>query len=338
MFPKALVEASREMRDKLLSLEEVTIFHDTDPDGVFSAAILEDFLLKNGVRVNAFGRDREKVRFGGNVALLDLAYRYGRRPGTIFYIDHHEPDKLPENVHPLNPWLLGVENPFKWNTSLLAWLVADQNKEYEWAAAAGHWADHCVHEPTKKWIESVKERYGGDILTAAKFVGLAKYFDEVSPDEVRELVRGAASPTDIVANRKLQRLNKIIEEELRRHLEVLEAERGPVVTYIVDTPIKKLKSPLSTIISDRYPETIYVICQQKGEDLDCSLRFQEAIRYGVHLGEVAREAARLFGGSGGGHPPAAAVRIPLEHRDVFLRWIRERLESLYSKGRSAQRF
>lgn len=331
MFPGPLVKTAEDLRKKLLEEKKIRIFHDTDPDGIFSAAILEDFLEKRGLEVEACGTGREGVEFGGAVVLLDIAYKYGKQPGTIYYIDHHEPERLPlpDNVYSLNPWLLNLKNPFRWNTSLLAWLVAGQEETYEWMAAAGHWADHCINEFTKNWVGKIINKYGDSIAAAAKYVGLAKYFEDISPDSMRELVRSASSPEEIVSHPKLRNLNKIMENEIKYYLSILGSERGPVVVYIVETTIKKLKSPLSTIISDRYPDTIYVICQRDDKYLDCSLRFQNAVQHGIHLGNVAKDAARLFGGSGGGHPPAAAVKIPLLHEKEFIKWIRERLEMMY---------
>ena len=143
---------------------------------------------------------------------------------------------------------------------------------------------------------------------------------------MREAVRKANHPDDLFSLRKLRKLWEIYEEELgewlRRGEE--EARKGSIVYILVEgVKTRKLRSPLSTILSDRFPDKVFIVGQRSNGYVEYSLRCQNYEKRGVHLGEIAREAAKLFGGRGGGHPPAAGLKIPVEKEEEFRRWVRE---------------
>ena len=85
---------------------------------------------------------------------------------------------------------------------------------------------------------------------------------------------------------------------------------------------------MTTVASDEFPEKVFIVGQREGDYVDYSLRFQNYEKYGVHLGVVAKEAGERFGGRGGGHPPAAGLRIPAGKEKEFREWIKEKLGGL----------
>ncbi|NPA86570.1 MAG: DHH family phosphoesterase [Candidatus Diapherotrites archaeon] len=339
-FPEELDRAAERFRKELLKEKKVIIFHDTDPDGIVSGALLKKFLEENGVKVEAFARERHEVEFSPGEAyvladiridenILQKAKESGAR---IYYVDHHEPVGVTKNTIILNPWFvregLPVE-PYKYNTALLAWLVERMNEEDDWKVAAAHWADRAEGDHTKEWMEEMRKRY--PVEEVGKVLSLPEHFPELSLDEIREKVKAAKEPEELLRDERIERMRKIIEEEINRwkgHIEE-QLKRGSRVVYlVVESPVKKLRSILASLFTFDHPEVAFIIGQHDDGTVSYSMRMNAAGEKGVHLGEIAREAGKLFGGSGGGHPPAAGLRIPKEKEPEFREWVLKKLASL----------
>ena len=181
-------------------------------------------------------------------------------------------------------------------------------------------------------MEEMGKRYGRETIErVGNFISLAlSYPEEVSYDEMREIVRRAQKPEDIIENEKLRNLWNKYEEELNMWLEKVRelAKKNRIVYTVMEgTENKRLRGAVSTILSDEFPDNVFILGQKEGNYIEYSLRFRKNEDYDVHLGEITKEAGKLFGGRGGGHPPAAGLRIPVEKEKEFREWINKRLRS-----------
>ncbi len=343
-IPEGMERQKQRFLDKLEKEDKVILYHDIDPDGIVAGALLKKLLENMGIDTEAFGKDREEVSFeeGNTYLLADIRIdrviaEDARKTGVrLYYVDHHEPTELPRNTVHFNPWLMKDVNfpvkPYSYNTALLAWILEDLPEGEDWKVAAAHWADHAVDVHTKEWMEEMREKYGKETIErVANFISLALTFpEEVSFDEMRELVRRARKPEDILENRRLKSLWRIYEEELNEWLEkVRNLARKEKIVYIVIEGVRsrKLRGSVSTIVSDEFPDRIFIIGQREGDFIEYSLRFQNYEKYSVHLGKLAEEAGEIFGGRGGGHPPAAGLKIRREKEKEFKEWVKKKLRS-----------
>ncbi len=340
--PENISNAAKKFRDALLKEKEIIIYHDTDQDGIVAGALLQDLLERHGIKVKALAADRDAIKFEpgkvyvlADIRISDKIAKDAEEKGIrLYYIDHHEPDALPKGAIILNPHMLNNinEDPFRWNTGLLAWIVREMDESSEWKAAAAHWADHSIGRHSEEWIKHVYDKYGEDtIVEAARRMGLAEHFpDRITENDVREIVKCAQHPKEILEHPTLKELNEIfrrefdrLSKEIQEH-PLLKTEK--LVYHIIESSVYKIKSPLATVLSDGDPDKIWIIGQEENGMINYSLRCQNATKLGIHLGEIAKEAAREFGGRGGGHPPAAGLRIPKEKEPEFREWIKRKIK------------
>ena len=90
---------------------------------------------------------------------------------------------------------------------------------------------------------------------------------------------------------------------------VFDPRRRIMVIYI-NSRFRGLKSIVSTILSEKYPNWLICTMQNYEDGLHVSLRLAHAKDYGVDLGKVAHRIARELMGMGGGHPEAAGMTLP----------------------------
>ncbi len=345
LIPEGIEEHRERFLRELKKEKSVILYHDTDPDGIVAGALLEGLLERLGIEVKSRGISRYEIRFdpGRSYILSDIrldsaiASQLKENGARLYYVDHHEPDEVPERVVYFNPWLMGdVEfpvRPYAYNTALLAWILEGLSQKHEWKVAAAHFTDHAEDDHTREWMEEMRKKYGKETIErVGVFLSLAQTFpDEISYDEMREIVKRAKTPEDVLKNERLRSLWEIYQKEFKEWLErTRKATKEENVVYLVIEGVKsrKLRNAVATVASDEFPGKVFVIGQREGDYVDYSLRFQGYEKHGVHLGEVAREAGEKFGGRGGGHPPAAGLRIPVEKEEEFREWIKERLRGL----------
>lgn len=90
---------------------------------------------------------------------------------------------------------------------------------------------------------------------------------------------------------------------------------GEIASVIVESGLVKPEKP------------VLVLAQSGDSGLKISARgTRECVERGIDLGKVMSEAAKEFGGSGGGHDVAAAARIPMGMRKEFIGKVNRILE------------
>ncbi len=331
--PPSLLEELESARRVLKSTDKpIVIWADTDADGVTSAAMLERLLrdVSKDVEVRIVERDKVRPEEDAFNVILDIApeaYIPFRGEGMV--IDHHPPRFDPKGWIVVNPHHHETPVPnHKYNTSLLVYLLTGGD---ELRALIGHVGDKAEDKHTEEWVKRVMEKYGvnkDDVIRAVTAISLVDYDRSADPREIYHIVSRASHIRDIVEHPYVKPGLEGVEREIERYVEEVGKQRGPVVVVRIDSPYF-IKSPVSTVASLRNPEKVIIVGQEEDGYINYSLRHGNYEKTGVHLGEIAREAARSFGGIGGGHPPAAGLKIPKENAEAFENWVREKLHSLF---------
>ncbi len=334
---KLFSREAKALKELVNTHKRVLIIADTDVDGITSASMLSRWLEDTGKEHSVVFIDRDQLndvvkRVDRNTLPVIMDIRITKDhsiPEKTVVIDHHEPEKY-TGFH-INPWLkkdvLNVE-PYRVNTSMIVYyLTGRENDDY--LAVIGNVADKGDGPHSEGLRKKVFQKYGKEVIEQAiKNIGVLEHTDEVTPEDVHNVVKYSTSPKDIAFNNRLKQLSDKISNEIEKHLRGAGEDEDIIIYKVIESPFKKIKSPVSTILASRFPEKVVVIGQKEGNVINYSLRFSSAERYGVHMGNIAKEAASLFGGKGGGHPPAAGLKVPAEKEEAFRNWIIRRIKEL----------
>ncbi len=333
-IPSPLLSAMRAFRasldDKLYHIE-----HDTDMDGFASGVITTVALQRMGFDAYPYPVERSKtfVPEKGALFLTDLALsgepadvaREAAKEGkNVYALDHHPwTNGVEKYLHAyVNPHLIAeVPSPSQWNAGFLAYLTfRERVMDYDWLAAISVYTDRCETE----WSRFLIERFGrekvqraGDMLTA--YIATAEDIQELDWILLRE-VNGI---DDVLSREEFRAAEERFESAVAKYVEnpqkfaILWDEKKKIAVLETSESYHGINSVVSTRLSF-LPElrdwVILVLGKEEDGTVKGSLRCQEWDRRRIHLGEVASELARRFGGRGGGHPMAAGMKIPPDVR------------------------
>ena len=321
---------------------KIIIYTDTDADGHAAGANLAVALERMGKNVTLRPVDRDNVVFDdkdaayvlSDIAISDKIIEDAKRTGVrVYYVDHHPPREGWSAIvrEHLNSKVLEPEGNdwYHWNTSALVYLAfRDLLHDRSWLTAAGMHGDHADKGFSHK-IFIRAHRAANAVATALE---LAEHFPkEISDQEMGELAISARRPEDILNHPKLDPLYRRYDEEVNRFISdprkyaAIWDENKKIFVLRLESNIRKIKSPVSSILGDRYKDWVVIVCQPWEGKIDCSLRAVNWKEKNVDMGEWAREFAEQSNGRGGGHPIAAGLKFPEEHWDDFVRWVKEKI-------------
>lgn len=322
MVPVILERALRSLRGALTSEERIFIEADADADGIAAGHIIRTALEREGVGAEGEAVLREWVHPSdaplllADLALQGRALEVVKNQDTAYALDHHRwaPGAQGYLKAHVNTHLLGIENPQRWNTGLLAFIMfRDVVPELGWLAAASSYADRTygahvtgitgTHEPDK-------------IKKAGERLGALSFHPDVDVRRVFDMLEGIASLDEFLDNTRIDHIHTDVEREARRYTEspadhalVYDPGRRVMVIH-VDSRYPRIRALISTTLSDRHPDWIVCVLQRHHGRLFASLRFQNAEQAGLDMGAVARKIGKMLFGEGGGHRPAAGVSLP----------------------------
>ncbi len=316
MVPVALQRAAKQFRDALEREEHVFVEADADADGIASAVLLRAAL---GDQVDGAETVMREWVHPTDIPLLlaDLALfpntpaeRAVRGSPRAYAVDHHPWQDVRVDAA-LNPYLLGL--PQIWNTGVLVYITfQDRLRELSWLAAASAVADHT-------WGEHMEELFGPlrpEYERVAHILGSLPLHPDVDVRRIPEMLGIPTSLHEFLDNSQLLHIRSDVERELARYTEhpedialVFDPRRRIMVIYI-DSRFRGLKSVVSTILSEKYPNWLICTMQKYGNALHVSLRLAKSKDYGIDLGRIAYRIARELMGMGGGHPEAAGMTLP----------------------------
>ncbi len=338
-IPSPLLSAIRTFRASLDD-ELYHVEHDTDMDGFASGIITVAALRQLGYDAYPYAVERSKtfVPESGAVVFTDIALngepvataRDASNEGMrVYAIDHHPWDRgIEETLHAyVNPHLLpDIFEPSRWNAGLLAYLTfRDVVPHLAFLAAISIYTDRCITE----WNRSFVEQFGmedviraGEMLTA--YIATNRDLSELDYlllNEIHDLRDILERKEFIEAESKFESAVQKYVEDPKDYAQIYD-EGKKIMVIRTEEHFRGLNSVISTRISekDNYRNWIVVVygLDEDGQHIKASLRCQNWEKR-TDVGELARELAERLGGTGGGHPPAAGMRIPIDKEEEFLK-------------------
>ena len=333
------MEEGRRFLSKLPRSGRLLIVADDDADGVLSAHLFARYVHKRNPYLSILITITQRERMTDILAehpdytpvLLDLSPtpqlagyldETGRK---AFAVDHHPWNEHPHTLTGYNPHLLGVPNASKYNTGFLVYLLFrnEINKSGDlWKVAVTSFGDSC-YDYLKPYYYGLDER---TVELAAHMVG------SVSPEKLPVLFSVLEETKDIgefVGNEELLRMKREFERGLHDILSNLDkylVEGGKNYQIIVLPPERaRFKSAVATVASKRNPDVLFAVGILEDGIYNFSLRYQQARERKVHLGVFASNLGRRWGTNGGGHAPAAGLRVPEDRLDEFIAEVRKLL-------------
>jgi single-stranded DNA-specific DHH superfamily exonuclease len=339
--------------------ETVVVYHGGCGDGIAAAAIM----LKTFQKL--FG-EMPKVKFASpgvvaklnlhsnTIIFVDLAVDQEKdfllnlaKNSRILILDHHQ---LQNNMNDfgilhVNPDMFskipGVRYPGAKLTYDTCSLIADTS-DMDWIAAIGlvhdvgaeHWKPFLDSMFAKyKELGKVTYEYKGKIGKLVSIITAGQELKHGNEIALKVLLE-AERPSDILDEKvpevsELVELDKAREEEITHYVDSWEKLADidrKLKLAIYDVELKhKISSALATVLSKAHPEYLFVIMNQESPAV-LKLNFRQTLSK-VDCAQLAKESTKDFGGSGGGHKPAAGGRIHPKYKEKF----KEKLKELLKK-------
>lgn len=319
--------------------DNVIIIFNNDADGVCSCTLIQKLLERTGKKKpfiisqpmppedNLMKKIQTTVP--DKIIFLDMAVdqdaKLLKKIGSLcdmLIIDHHQVYRNlnSKNVVHTNPRI--QKKGIYQSTSYLAYKITNDvtdMKDSLWIAAVGMIADYnlddsqdVVKEIRKKYdISEGKKLYDTHLGRIADMIGAAKATKDMTMEELVWLFMEAESPDKIKDTKKgpiLLKAWKKIEDEIERiKTDVANnlQKEGDVFFYHFRSEYN-LRSPVSTMISERDKSKVIVVYSKIGSYINLSARNQGGQ---FNVGAILEKAARGLKASAGGHEAAAGAKV-----------------------------
>ncbi len=324
--------------------DEIVVIFNNDGDGICSCALLNKFLEKADKKKpyiisQPMPMDKniiQRVQTGvpDKIIFLDIAadqqQNILKKLGgicDILIIDHHQVFKnmTRDNVVHYNP-RMEQHDTYK-STSYCVYKICSKiidMSDWLWIAGVGMVSDYNLND-SKDMVKLVKEKYGleeplyetrlgriadmisstraTNVLSCEQVVGIfeSAVFDEFEKTKNAEKMKESYS----TIKHEMASLVSDADENSEKV--------GNIVFYNIKSKFN-LASALSTKISENFKKNLVVIYEKKGSRMKISSRNQAK---NINAGRAMQHAAKIVGGSGGGHEAAAGATISAEHWDKF---------------------
>lgn len=324
--------------------DEIVVIFNNDGDGICSCALLNKFLEKADKKKpyiisQPMPMDKniiQRVQTGvpDKIIFLDIAadqqQNILKKLGgicDILIIDHHQIFKnmTRDNVVHYNP-RMEQHDTYK-STSYCVYKICSKiidMSDWLWIAGVGMVSDYNLND-SKDMVKLVKEKYGleeplyetrlgriadmisstraTNVLSCEQVVGIfeSAVFDEFEKTKNAEKMKESYS----TIKHEMASLVSDADENSEKV--------GNIVFYNIKSKFN-LASALSTKISENFKKNLVVIYEKKGSRMKISSRNQAK---NINAGRAMQHAAKIVGGSGGGHEAAAGATISAEHWDKF---------------------
>ncbi len=333
--------------------EVIIIFHN-DSDGMCSAAILAKFVVKRTGKkpflisqptpVDANVIDKIKTALPTKIIITDIAIdqqaQLARKIAgfaNVLVIDHHiiTNDIKSSKITYHNP--RAAKPSVYQSASYICYKICSKITEMEdafWLACAGAIADYNLDD-SKDIIEKAMKKYkmkdvkNSPLSKAGEILMAGKAGKSASCEEMADMLKDFNGYEEFFESERTKKIRDVYEEietEIRRV--VAEAhdnikQEGDVIFYEIKARYN-IRSPVSTIISEKHRNKIVLIYEKTDKKIKVSARNQDK---NLNAGRLLEEAAKAVGGSGGGHEAAAGATIPAGKWNSF----REIVVSLANK-------
>ncbi len=234
----------------------------------------------------------------------------------ILYFDHHP---LPDKVKKKLGTMLDVYVNENASASELVYryFQKDIPKERIWLAIYGAIGDYSQHT---EFVEDRIKNWDARALyfEASAIVLGIKDRKFVSYNPKRVIVQTLANdnnPSDVPG--LIRAAKRVVNEEFDLYEMVKKyAKKSGDVGFVKDTHFFGFRGPSAIFAATVTDSRVGLAVYTRRNHIDITMRSRD---YSVPLNHLAEEAGEAVGGSGGGHPQAAGVRIPLKKFNNFLK-------------------
>ncbi|MBW6451340.1 MAG: hypothetical protein K0B02_01260 [DPANN group archaeon] len=340
--------------EKLSSKKICIVYHD-DCDGVSSAALLVKYLSKDNDIETVSVRNAPSITedlmsiilskkpdvviiadFAGGI---DISAKTFSENGIFtLVLDHHVPGiyLFHEDVIYSNPRLENLSMPASsYIYEILSNII--NMDEYLWIAAAGTIADFGASERpdlVKACIKRYPDLFEYDGLDNSKLfdTSFGLIPNSVSYATVWGGYKGAEfalkcmlscnTPYEFIS-KKNDDLKKLfenytdVESEILKNVDLFRKQHKTQgkVKYMVIESGYQIKSIISTIVSPKETAYVFIVIQEKGNEMSMSLRNQSG---DYNLNNIIQLASKDIDAHGGGHPKASGAVVSKKDYGTFL--------------------
>ena len=333
--------------------DKIAIIHDSDPDGICSAVIISKAIekirekkidLRINQSINEHGLNIKTVEILkknniNKVISTDLSLeeipemlKELEKFADVLIIDHHPilSTNYTQRVFIFKPQLFceGIEPP-KYCSSKLVYdmcLRVVDISDLDWISAVGVIADiatmawpEFMTQVFKKYnINKKKDWFNSKLGRIAEYIVSTQSYDLSKIQEAFDAVYNAKNPDDIIKS-GLKEYYKIVDAEIKDWVKNVNKRAEiykniDLIIYEIKSKYK-IKSPISTIISFKYPNKTLITVDIDGDNVGVSARRQDRK---IKTNEMILYAIKgLKEAYGGGHPPASGARLKKEHYEIF---------------------
>lgn len=330
--------------------DKVAIIHDTDPDGVCSAVIIAKCVERlRGKKIDLripldkkqYGLTKEMLKQIEKNKITKLittdfsaehdipTLKKVEKQAKILVIDHHKlyTDYQTDKTILYKPHYFTDIEPSTYCTGKLAYDAANRLTDVtdlDWMAATACIADIAT-KPWKNWLKQVfkkhnvkikKELFQTDIGQVAATISSTEVYDVNLVPQCYDVFYVAKKPKDVL-NSHLGKYKKIIDKELKKHLNAFETKaekKGQTRIYEMKSKYR-IHSPLSTILGLKYPHKTIIIINTTNTHISASARRGDKK---IPVNNLLEKAIKGFkNANAGGHTPAAGAGFHKKYLKTF---------------------
>lgn len=331
--------------NKITEKDEIVIIFNNDGDGICSCVLLNNFLERTGKKKpyiisQPMPMDKniiQRVQTGvpNKIIFLDIAadqqQNILKKLGgicDILIIDHHQVfmnmnTKI--NIVHYNP-RMEQHDTYK-STSYCVYKICSKitdMTEWLWIAGVGMVSDYNLND-SKDVVKLLKEKYNLEeplyetkLGSMADMISSTRATNALSCEQmVNTFENSTFGDFEKTKNgEKMEESYNTIKQEMASLAADADdnAEKvGNIVFYNIKSKFN-LASAVSTKISEKFKNNLVLIYERKGGRVKVSARNQAK---NINAGNAMQRAAKIVGGSGGGHEAAAGATIPADEWDKF---------------------
>ncbi|MBI4170090.1 MAG: DHH family phosphoesterase [Candidatus Aenigmarchaeota archaeon] len=351
-----LFSGAVEFMKNITEKDDIVIIFNNDGDGICSCVLIQKYLERRGCKkpfiisqpMPPEGNLIRKIQttLPTKIIFLDMAIDqeqgFMKKLGNIcdmLIIDHHQvtTDMNGKNIVHMNPRL---KNPKIYqSTTYLAYKIVSQLGDFSdslWVASVGMISDYNLDD-SQDVVNLIREKYGiknekmyeSHLGRLADMISAAKATKMLSMEQLVELFMSIKDPYNFQDVRNADKLLAAYQEveneivKIKSEFESRVEKIGDVIFYRFASKYN-LRSPASTMLSERYRNKIVVVYEKVNSWIDVSSRNQSK-KY--NMGMLLKRAAEGLKGSAGGHEAAAGAKVPEKNWEAFKQRLLELVNS-----------
>lgn len=318
--------------------DDLVIIFNNDADGICSCVMVskllnlerKPFIIAQPMPTDKYLLRKIQTTIPTKIIFLDLAIDQQQSVlkkisglCDILIIDHHQIFKNMNSktiVH-YNP---RFDNPKVYqSTAYLVYKLCSKITGFSdnlWIAAVGMIGDYNLSD-SQDIVKEVKEKYAvKDITTSifrkiADIISAAKASKALTCEQMVNFIEGMKGPEEFLEGNKFMDAYMRTENEIMSIMQDAEKSSekvGNIIFYRIKS-LFNLASPISTKLSEKYPDKFVAIYEISGNKVKVSARNQSGK---FNVAKIMQTALKDIKGSAGGHHAAAGAT--LEEKDWVL--------------------